>query len=94
MAWFKRMDPNQEAEEYRRLMEVPDRFEDGFTKRSVVGVLFVAFIMIPGNIYLGLMVGGNLGASGSVSYRSQKSQESRKIILKMTFQSKVHNIFS
>jgi hypothetical protein len=57
------MDPNQEAEEYRRLMEVPDRFEDGFTSRSVVGVLFVAFIMIPGNMYLSLMIGGSLGAA-------------------------------
>ena len=57
------MDPNQEAEEYRRLMEVPDRFEDGFSKRSVVGVLFVAFIMIPGNMYLSLMIGGSLGAA-------------------------------
>lgn len=63
MAWFKRMDPNQEAEEYRRLMEVPDRFEDGFTTRSIVGVLFVAFIMIPGNMYLSLMIGGSLGAA-------------------------------
>ncbi len=63
MFWRKGSNPNQEIEEYRSLMEVPDRFEDGFTIRSIVGVLFVAFIMIPGNMYLSLMVGGSLGAA-------------------------------
>ena len=44
-------------------METPSSFEDGFTTKSIVGVLFVAFIMIPGNMYLSLMVGGSLGAA-------------------------------
>ena len=61
--FWRKGDPNAEIEEYRRLMEVPDRFEDGFTSRSVIGVLFVAFVMIPGNMYLSLMVGGSLGAA-------------------------------
>ncbi|MDA0333556.1 MAG: hypothetical protein O2782_00130 [bacterium] len=54
---------NQEIEEYRDLIATPTEFEDGFTSKAIIGVLFVAFIMIPGNMYLGLMVGGSLGAA-------------------------------
>lgn len=54
---------NQEVEEYRDLIETPTEFEDGFTSKAIIGVLFVAFIMIPGNMYLSLMVGGSLGAA-------------------------------
>ena len=59
----KDRNPNQEIEEYRDLMQVPDQFEDGFTIKAVLGVLFVAFIMVPGNMYLSLMIGGSLGAA-------------------------------
>jgi len=59
----KGYNPNQEIEEYRNLLEVPSRYEEGFTKPAILGVLFVAFIMIPGNMYLNLMVGGSLGAA-------------------------------
>ena len=44
-------------------MEVPDQFEDGFTTKAILGVFFVAFIMVPGNMYLSLMIGGSLGAA-------------------------------
>ena len=59
----KNRNPNQEIEEYRDLMQVPDHFENGFTIKAVLGVLFVAFIMLPGNMYLSLMIGGSLGAA-------------------------------
>ena len=59
----KNRNPNQEIEEYRDLLETPTQFEEGFTSKAVIGVLFVAFIMIPGNLYLSLMVGGSLGAA-------------------------------
>ena len=59
----KGYNPNQEIEDYRNLLETPSQYEDGFTKPAILGVLFVAFIMIPGNMYLNLMVGGNLGAA-------------------------------
>ena len=54
---------NKEIEEYRDLLETPTEFEEGFTSKAVIGVLFVAFIMVPGNMYLSLMVGGSLGAA-------------------------------
>jgi hypothetical protein len=37
------------------------QFEDGFSGKSVVGALFVAFIMLPGALYLGLVAGQGLG---------------------------------
>src|SRR5438067_9526933 len=38
-------------------------FEEGFTGRTMVGALFVAFIMLPGAIYLGLVSGTSLGSA-------------------------------
>ena len=37
------------------------RFQDGFTIRTVIGALFVGLIMMPGAMYLGLVAGGTLG---------------------------------
>ena len=59
----RKTNPNQEIEEYRDLLETPTSFEEGFTSKTILGVLFVAFIMIPGNMYLSLMVGGSMGAA-------------------------------
>ncbi len=56
-------DPNAELEEYRALMEAPAEFENGFTTKAILGVLFVSFVMVPGNMYLSLMIGGSLGAA-------------------------------
>ena len=45
-----------------RLPELePTEFHEGFTARTVVGALFVAFVMMPGVIYMTLMVGTQLG---------------------------------
>ena len=59
----RKSNANQEVEEYRDLLETPTQFEDGFTRKAILGVFFVAFVMIPGNMYLSLMVGGSLGAA-------------------------------
>ncbi len=59
----RKSNANQEVEEYRDLLETPTEFEDGFTRKAILGVFFVAFVMIPGNMYLSLMVGGSLGAA-------------------------------
>ena len=55
-------DPVQaDLEEYRGLMEPPERFEDGMTARTVLGGFFIGFLMMPGAIYMGLMAGSSLG---------------------------------
>ncbi|MFH1570235.1 MAG: hypothetical protein ABIL09_19745 [Gemmatimonadota bacterium] len=53
----------EEVEEYRALLEPPDRFDTGFTFRTVIGVLFISLIMTPGEMYLGLVTGGGIGAA-------------------------------
>ena len=55
--------PNAEIEEYRSLMEVPKSFGEGFTLRTILGVVFISVVMVPGNMYLSLMTGGSLGAA-------------------------------
>lgn len=37
------------------------QFEEGFTGKTVVGAIFVALIMLPGALYLGLVAGQGLG---------------------------------
>ncbi len=51
----------QELAEYRSLMEAPEEFQDGFTWKTVLGALFIGFVMMPGSIYLGLVVGQSMG---------------------------------
>jgi hypothetical protein len=36
-------------------------YEEGFTWKVVAGAIFVAFIMLPGSIYMGLVTGASLG---------------------------------
>jgi hypothetical protein len=50
-----------DIEEYRNLMATPDEFEEGFTARSILGVFFIAFVMMPSAIYLGLTIGQSMG---------------------------------
>jgi hypothetical protein len=39
------------------------KFEEGFTFRTFLGLLFVAFVMLPGSIYMGLVAGVGLGSA-------------------------------
>ena len=41
---IKRKKQWEEVEEYRSLLEVPEKFEEGFTVRTVFGVLFISLI--------------------------------------------------
>jgi hypothetical protein len=48
---------DKELQEFRDVMQVPDTFEDGFSWTSVLGVVFVALLMVPGAIYMQLLAG-------------------------------------
>ena len=63
MLFGKKGKADRELEEYRSLLSAPAQYEEGFTVRTILGVLFVAIIMVPGNMYLQLMIGGGLGAA-------------------------------
>ena len=49
---------DREIQQFRDLMEVPDQFESGFGWKTVVGAVFLGFLMVPGSIYLSLFMGG------------------------------------
>lgn len=40
---------------------VEQRFEEGFTIKTVIGALFIALFMLPGGMYLGLVAGWGVG---------------------------------
>lgn len=54
---------DKELEEFRAIMEVPSEFTDGFNLSSLLGALFLAFVMIPGALYMELVAGMGIGAS-------------------------------
>lgn len=56
-----------ELEKYRQLMKPPATFADGFNWRTVIGAIFLGFIMMPGAMYLSLVV----GMGGSMTSASQ-----------------------
>jgi hypothetical protein len=45
----------------RAVMEAPTEFAEGFDVKTVIGALFVGFVMMPGSIYLGLVAGQSMG---------------------------------
>jgi len=50
---------DRELEQYRRIMTPPEQFEEGFSWRTVVGAVFLGFVMMPASMYMGLVVGHN-----------------------------------
>jgi len=54
-----------EIDEYRKLVEPPTEFKDGFGWTTVFGILFCGLVMMPGGIYLGLMTGAGIGSAAS-----------------------------
>ena len=56
---------DKELEEFRQVMEVPSSFEDGFNWTSLLGAIFIALLMVPGAIYMGLLAG--IDSIGSAS---------------------------
>lgn len=63
--FLKRRDrgTDKELEEFRRIMEVPSTFEDGFSLSSLLGSLFVALVMVPGALYMELVAGMGIGGA-------------------------------
>ncbi|UIJ39278.1 OPT/YSL family transporter [Desulfobaculum bizertense] len=50
-----------ELREYRDLLKPPDHFEDGFGWKTVIGAIFIGFLMMPGSMYLQLVIGSSIG---------------------------------
>ena len=52
---------DKELQEYRDLLQSPDKFEEGFDWKTVVGAIFIGFLMMPGSMYLQLVIGTGIG---------------------------------
>ncbi|MBW2072033.1 MAG: peptide transporter, partial [Deltaproteobacteria bacterium] len=52
---------DKELQEYRDLLKPPDHFEEGFDWKTVVGAVFIGFLMMPGSMYLQLVIGTGIG---------------------------------
>ncbi len=55
------MKEDRELKEYRDLLPPPDHFEEGFGWKSVIGAIFIGFVMMPGSMYLNLVIGTGIG---------------------------------
>lgn len=52
---------DKELEQFRTIMEVPSKFEEGFRFSSFLGALFLALVMVPGALYMELIAGVGVG---------------------------------
>src|SRR5210317_811304 len=52
---------DKELKEYRDLLKAPDHFEEGFNWKTIVGAIFIGFLMMPGSMYLQLVIGSGIG---------------------------------
>jgi hypothetical protein len=55
------MREDRELAEFRSIMTAPDRWEDGFSIKSVFAALFIGMVMMPGGLYMDLIAGAGLG---------------------------------
>lgn len=53
--------PDKDIAFYRGLMETPTTFDEGFSWSALAGAIFIALVMVPGSIYMGLMQGEGVG---------------------------------
>lgn len=54
---------DKELDEFRRIMDVPSTFDEGFRWSALLGAIFVALLMVPGAIYMGLLAGVGIGGA-------------------------------
>ena len=52
---------DKELKEYRDLLPPPDHFEEGFDWKTIIGAVFIGFLMMPGSMYLQLVIGQGIG---------------------------------
>ena len=52
---------DRELKEYRDLLKPPEEFDEGFDWKTIVGAVFIGFLMMPGSMYLQLVIGSGIG---------------------------------
>ncbi len=81
---------DKELQEYRDLLKTPDHFEEGFDWKTVIGAIFIGFLMMPGSMYLQLVIGTGIGPAArwvtiilfaEIAKRSYKEMKQQEIFL-------------
>lgn len=81
---------DKELKEYRDLLKIPDRFEEGFDWKTIIGAIFIGFLMMPGSMYLQLVIGTGIGPAArwvtiilfaEIAKRSQQELKQQEIFL-------------
>jgi len=81
---------DKELKEYRDLLKTPDHFEEGFGWRTIIGAVFIGFLMMPGSMYLQLVIGSGIGPAArwvtiilfaEIAKRSQQELKQQEIFL-------------
>jgi hypothetical protein len=57
------MRADAELERYRSLMTPPGTFSEGFSLHTLIGVILIALILVPGALYMQLLAGQGVGAA-------------------------------
>lgn len=79
-----------EIEEFRKAMEPPTSFEDGFNWISLLGAIFVGLVMVPGAVYMSLLAGEAIGPAArwvtvilfiEVARRAQRNLKNAEIFV-------------
>jgi hypothetical protein len=52
---------DKELKEYRDLLPQPTEFAEGFDWKTIIGAIFIGFLMMPGSMYLQLVIGQGIG---------------------------------
>lgn len=52
---------DKELQEYRDLLQPPTQFDEGFDWKTIIGAIFIGFLMMPGSMYLQLVIGQGIG---------------------------------
>ncbi len=52
---------DKELQEYRDLLVPPTKFDEGFDWKTIIGAVFIGFLMMPGSMYLQLVIGTGIG---------------------------------
>ena len=55
--------PQEDYLMVRDAQEAPTQFEEGFGLKAMLGGLFVAFLVLPGSMFMFLMLGQQLGGT-------------------------------
>jgi hypothetical protein len=55
------MKQDAELKEFRDLLPPPDKWEEGFGLKAMIGAIFVGMIMTPASMYMSLVIGADIG---------------------------------